>query len=263
MSDDDAAAERAAERARIQRMHFAACVEEMFDDYAPTFEKSLVTELNYKLYNELPGTLDDVQKQQQQQQPGDDDDGTPPPLSATLAVDLGCGTGLAGQALKSRCVGRLVGCDLSRRMLLVAKKKVGVYDELVACDCVAYLHRNVKPATADLIVAADVLVYMRDLADLFDAVVAALRPGGLFAFSTEMASSEEVGGEGGAGWVERPTERIAHSEEYLRRLAASRDLQVSHLSETIVRRDSGRGLPGHLVVMAKDRAKDHANVECE
>ena len=59
-------------------------------------------------------------------------------------------------------------------MLLVAKKKEGVYDSLAACDCVAYLHRNVKPATADLIIAADVLVYMRDLADLFDEVVAAL-----------------------------------------------------------------------------------------
>ena len=249
---DDAAAERARERARIQRMHFAACVEEMFDDYAPTFEQSLVTELNYKLYNELPGILDTVQKQQQHL---DDNSGTPPPLSTTLAVDLGCGTGLAGQALKSRCVGRLVGCDLSRRMLLVAKKKEGVYDSLAACDCVAYLHRNVKPATADLIIAADVLVYMRDLADLFDEVVAALRPGGLFAFSTEMASSEEVGGapaEGGTGWIERPTERIAHSEEYLRWLAARVSLKVSHLSETIVRHDSGRGLPGHLVVMGKE-----------
>ena len=142
-------------------------------------------------------------------------------------------------------------------MIAIAKKKDKVYDVLEACDAIAFLHRRLNGCgrQADLIVAADVLVYMRDLSDLFEEVFAALRPGGLFAFSTEMASSEEVGGapaEGGTGWIERPTERIAHSEEYLRWLAARVSLKVSHLSETIVRHDSGRGLPGHLVVMGKE-----------
>ena len=176
------------------------------------------------------------------------------PFSEHLAVDLGCGTGLAGAALRSRCKGRLVGCDLSKKMLAVARKKANVYDSLDACDAVAYLHRHIKPATADLIVAADVFVYMRDLSDLFDEVATALRPGGFFAFSTEKATTEETGGvpssDGGKGWVERPSERIAHSEEYLRWLAASQ-FRVCCLRETVVRRDSGTGLPGHLAVLVK------------
>ena len=46
-------------------------------------------------------------------------------ISHTLAVDLGCGTGLAGAAMRPFCQGKLLGCDLSSRMLRLAKKKRG------------------------------------------------------------------------------------------------------------------------------------------
>ena len=89
----------------------------------------------------------------------------------------------------------------------------------------AFLQRRVEPSTADLIVAADVLLYMRDLTDLFVEVAAALRPGGLFAFSTELAEDSECGGipPQGRGWVERQSERIAHSESYVRWLVDTTD----------------------------------------
>ena len=44
-------------------------------------------------------------------------------------IDLGCGTGLIGQALKKRR-NRLTGVDISSAMLEQAGKK-GVYDKLV------------------------------------------------------------------------------------------------------------------------------------
>ena len=99
-------------------------------------------------------------------------------VSRQLAVDLGCGTGLAGAALRGRCHGRLLGCDLSAMMVAEARKKVGVYDGLEACDCVAFLRRRVEPGSADLLFAADVLIYLRDLSDLFAAAALALEPGG-------------------------------------------------------------------------------------
>ena len=46
-------------------------------------------------------------------------------ISHTLAVDLGCGTGLAGAAMRPFCQGKLLGCDLSSGMLRLAKKKRG------------------------------------------------------------------------------------------------------------------------------------------
>ena len=143
-------------------------------------------------------------------------------VSRHLAVDPGCGTGLVGAALRSRCHGRLTGCDLSGQMVEEARKKLGVFDELEACDCVAYLRRRVARASADLLVAADVLIYLRDLADLFSAAAAALRPGGLFVFSTELATDSECGGvpPDGRGWAEPQGETTVLAVPQLATLAS-------------------------------------------
>lgn len=220
---------------RTKRLHFAACVEDLFDDYAPNFEQSLVKELGYDVPAVLEAALTAIS--------GDST------LSSSLAVDLGCGTGLAGVALRRHISGRLIGCDLSRRMLSRAAKK-GCYAQLEALDCVAFLERHVATGAADLIVAADVFVYMRSLAPLFASTVRCLRPGGLFAFSTERCDVSECGG---AGWVERPSERIAHCTEYLEWLVRQSEgsLVWRSLEEVVVRRDSGTGLRGHVAVLVR------------
>jgi predicted TPR repeat methyltransferase len=63
-----------------------------------------------------------------------------------------------------------------------------VYDKMQTADVVQFV-KKMEPAGADLIVAADVLVYMHSLEPLFDAVQRALSPGGLFAYTTEVPSS--------------------------------------------------------------------------
>ena len=127
-----------------------------------------------------------------------------------------------------------------------------LYDELAAVDAVAFLKKSVLPSTADLIIAADVLVYMRELDDLFAAVEESLAPSGLFAFSTEIARSGEVAPPPeGPGWIERPSERIAHLESYLRRLADSCKLEILSLTETSIRSDQGKPIQGHVVVVQK------------
>ena len=113
-------------------------------------------------------------------------------ISRTLAVDLGCGTGWAGARLRPHCAGRLIGCDLSKGILREAKSK-GVFGALEQMDAVAFLHRR-DANSADLIVATDVLVYMRGLEDLMCEAARALAPAGLFAFSTENATLAETGG---------------------------------------------------------------------
>ena len=194
------------EAERTLRIYWRNQVEGLFDEYAATFEDSLVRKLGYTVPAQIEATLT-------RDHAGEDGS-----VSRHLAVDLGCGTGLVGAALRSRCRGRLVGCDLSSGMVAEARKKQDVFDALEASDCVAFLRRRIECGSADLIAAADVLIYLRDLSDLFAAAAAALRPGGLFVFSTELATDGECGGvpPHGKGWVERDSERIAHSEEYLR-----------------------------------------------
>ena len=225
-------------------VHYRQQVEELFDNYAPKFERSLCVDLQYKTPQELERVL--------LERSGD----AGAALSTTTCIDFGCGTGLMGVLLRPRCAGRLIGCDLSRGMLqMAAKMHAGVYDELVALDAVSYLRR--QPAgSADLVVGADVCVYMRCLVDLISAAEHALCPGGLVAFSTEACELAEVAGglpPTGTGWLERKSERIAHSAEYLRWLVSgpSSQLDLVVLEGSDIRNDGADVIHGHLVIMRK------------
>ena len=77
------------------------------------------------------------------------------------AIDLGCGTGLAATAFAKE-VDHFTGIDLSPRMIEKARV-TGFYAELEVADMVQGL--TSKPdASADLILAADAMVYVADLA---------------------------------------------------------------------------------------------------
>ena len=93
--------------------------------------------------------------------------------------------------------------------------------------------------------------YLRDLTDLFASVAICLQPGGRFAFSTELALDSECGGvpPHGRGWVERHSERIAHSEEYLRHVVEmTRGLELRSLQVTDIRNEARKPIRGHLCV---------------
>ena len=151
-------------RAKTVALMFRQQVSELYDEYAPTYEEHLLGELGYEGPQLIVEQLSLLLLSTHTEKAGEDDaeksvlPAAAPPLSEVLCVDLGCGTGLAGKCLRPVCSGELVGCDLSKRMLKVAKKKK-VYDDLKAGDAVAYLTQCLEPASADLIVAADVIVY--------------------------------------------------------------------------------------------------------
>jgi predicted TPR repeat methyltransferase len=219
--------------------------------YAPKFERSLCVDLKYRTPQELERVL-------LSREDRSDADRASGMLSHSTCVDFGCGTGLMGVLLRPRCTGRLIGSDLSRGMLEVAERKhAGVYDQLEAADAVSHLRRQAA-GSADLVVGADVCVYMRQLVDLVAAAAAALAVGGLLAFSTEACRLDEVEGglpPTGEGWVERKSERIAHSEEYIRWLVgdAASPLKLVTLESSDIRNDGKKVIRGFLVLMQKVR----------
>ena len=161
-------------------------LKELYDDYADTYEGDLLGadgkggkgSLGYR----TPNHLEDALRARPGRLAADVEAGV---LSRLDALDLGCGTGLMGVLLRPHCRGRLVGCDLSKRMLKVgAASHPGVYDDLVAAECVSFLSAR-PPASADLVVAADVFPYLRCQSDVAAAAQAALCVGGVFCFSTE------------------------------------------------------------------------------
>lgn len=200
-----------------------AYVETLFDDYADSFQQHLLNSLRYQGPEHL------VQLLREQ--------------GATrfnAALDLGCGTGLCGALLRPLC-GHLAGVDLSERMVAQSLAS-GHYDALLHADATDAL---AGPAQRlDLVIAADVFIYVGRLEAVFDGVAHALRPGGWLAFTVERGpETAEV--------QLLPSLRHAHGEAYLRRLATTHGLAVRKLVEAPIREDQGRPVPGCYVLMQK------------
>jgi predicted TPR repeat methyltransferase len=142
-------------------------------------------------------------------------------------LDLGCGTGLSGVAFKP-IAKRMVGVDLSPRMLSEARK-LNIYDALFEGDV-----ENL-PAGADgpfdVVIAADVLVYLGDLSTLFAGVRQRLRDGGLWLFTTERGDARD--------FEQGVKRRDRHSDTYLRAQADAHRFDVASLVECVTRYEAG------------------------
>ncbi len=201
----------------------AAYVARLFDDYAPKFEEHLIETLLYCGHELIATALDAVA----------------PSRQFKLALDLGCGSGLAGRVLRDR-VARLVGVDLSPGMIARAQE-TGVYDELAVADLAAFLAAR-PGGEADLAVAADAFCYCGDLAPVFAAAAAALAPGGLFVFTVECGS---------AAFALQSTMRFQHSDAHVGDAAARAGLRIAFFAGAYTRREGPAGVLGRLVALVK------------
>ncbi len=204
-------------------------VERLFDDYADRFETSLVGKLDYSVPQKLAALLASTGRRY------------------ALAVDLGCGTGLLGPEIRAR-VDRLEGFDLSQNMLAKAAEKE-VYDHLAQADLslapeATGLFADGPQARADLVTAADVLMYLGNLESVFEAMVALAAPDADFAFSVEDAGA-------GEGFILAPSLRYAHSETYIRELCARHGLTVAEVVKTVIRKDGANVISGILFLARK------------
>jgi predicted TPR repeat methyltransferase len=203
----------------------APFIRALFDDYAPRFERHLVRNLNYR----GPELLADALRRAAVKR------FRAPRFGR--ALDLGCGTGLMGRALAG-AVDALEGVDLSPRML-AESAKTRLYDALHEGDLVGFL-RSRPAASADLVVAADVFVYVADLAGIFAETRRVLERGGLIGFTVQAHE--------GAGVVLGEDARYAHGEPLLRDLAEAAGLAVVLFERVSTREDRGEPVPGFLVV---------------
>lgn len=153
--------------------------------------------------------------------------------------DLGCGTGLLGPLLRP-WARRLDGVDRSPRMLDEAGK-LGLYDALILGDLTAALAE--RPGAYDLVTAADVLVYVGDLAPVLQAAASALRPGGLFAFTVEHADGE--------GLRLTASGRYQHAPPHVRACAAGAELTEVSADAVILRHEQGRPVEGRAWVLRR------------
>jgi predicted TPR repeat methyltransferase len=202
----------------------AAYVRALFDRYADRFDRDLLGKLGYAAPDLLKAAVDRLG------------------ASAGLRVlDLGCGTGLAGVSFRP-LAGFLAGVDLSPRMVDKARDRA-LYDRLSVGDVAAALDEAAE--AWDLLVAADVLVYIGDLAPVFQAAAKALVVGGRFAATVERAADGEN------GFALGPTRRYAHAEGYVRAMAEAAGLTVRLMEPCTPRREKGVAVPGLLFIVER------------
>ena len=201
-----------------------AYVASLFDDYAPRFDRHLIDELGYRgpaiLMDALHGTWGDRRFRR--------------------ALDLGCGTGLMGAALARRA-DRIEGVDLSPAMVERAAAS-GFYERLVVGEIGHHLDES-APAGFDLVVAADVFVYLGGLGPVVEGIARVLAPGGVLAFTTQKADT---------GAVRLGDDlRFSHSADHIRAALNTAGLGLELLAEASTRREAGKPVPGLVVVAQK------------
>ncbi|MDR2551010.1 MAG: tetratricopeptide repeat protein [Desulfobulbus sp.] len=196
-----------------------AYVRNFFDTYAEGFEQHLVDGLGYDNPRQLLACL-----------------GHSPAGGTRYAhgLDLGCGTGLSGQAFCDT-VAELDGVDLSAKMLAQAVQK-GCYARLHH-DSILH-HLADTEASYDFFLATDVFIYVGELEPIFTAARTTARPGALFCFSTERLDAD--------GYRLLPTGRFAYAPAYIKDVADRTGWRVLTREAVPLRRHGDAWLAGDV-----------------
>lgn len=199
-------------------------VENLFDNSANNFEGYLQDKLEYHTPELLKNILLDR--------------GMGAGTYKTV-VDLGCGTGLSGEAFKDISE-TLIGIDLSKSMIQIAQDK-NIYDRLEQNDLLRGLNTVTDPV--DLFIATDVFVYIGELKDTFEAIKQKAAKKTVFVFSTEHLDTAE-------GFTLRDTGRYAHSKSYIESLAKTFGFSLTHFEETNLRKEKTGWIIGGVYVLS-------------
>ena len=194
----------------------------LFDSYAARFDEHL-DQLQYRVPERLRTLVGDHHSKKH----------------SLKLLDLGCGTGRCGPLFRD-VANHVTGVDLSARMLDIARDN-GAYDQLLRDDVSSALssHKNL-----DLILAADVFIYVGALDDVFALAARALAPGGVFAFSVESIDEPD--------YVLRPSGRYGHASDYISRLGRESGFERIVFEPHTVRREQAP-VEGHLWLLRTTR----------
>ena len=204
-------------------------VRRLFDQHAPDFDRALRERLEYRAPEMLREAMQSVCAMLGR------------PLAFSNTLDLGCGTGLAGEAFRPMS-NHLVGVDISPGMIEQARGK-NFYDRLEAAELVRFLQAE-RPDNYDLVLAADVFVYMAELAPAIRGISRVLMRAGVLAFTVETHD--------GDGVRLAPTLRYAHAESYVRTMLADAGLKPLRMARTSVRTEKGVPVPSLLVAAMRE-----------
>ena len=210
---DDAPPPRASDRA----------IEHIYKNFAATYESRMREDLKYcgpeRMQEGISAVIGDG--------------------GGLSVLDLGCGSGLAGQSVKPRAA-ELIGVDLSPDMIELARAR-NIYDRLEVAEITAWLNQGEN--LFDVIQCCDCLIYFGDLSVIVAAAARRLKPGGIFAMSMERGNRPP--------FHLTDTGRYTHHPDHVRDVAAKAGLSVGHMNESFLRFEYGVEVMGLYAVLQK------------
>lgn len=189
--------------------------------------------------------------------------------AAGNVLDLGCGTGLAAQALKT-ADNTFDGADISANMLEAARRK-GLYRELYQADATALLREMAAGTEAntavshndyDLILAFDVFCYMGNLEEILTAAADLMRQADrrrAESGKTEAArampelwfTTESADEERGKDFYLTATGRYKHQRAYVEKTLQKAGFAEIDAYPLVLRQENGEDIPGFLFRAAR------------
>lgn len=220
-----------------------------FDLFSDHFDHHLLDRLAYQvptLFADLLGRLDGLTE-------------AAPGEPGLAVLDFGCGTGLAGEALRP-FARHLEGVDVAPRMVREARARqtetgTPLFDRVVLGD--GEHHLELHPERYDLIAAADVAIYLGALEPLLQRLHRALRPGGRALLNVEHLqepAAPEIVLTSEGGWGLTPAHRFAHSPAYLHAAAAASGLAVIAMEPAVLRFESEEPVAGLILCLQRPLA---------
>ncbi|MEE4242317.1 MAG: tetratricopeptide repeat protein [Desulfopila sp.] len=205
-------------------------IKEIFDNYSSRYEKSLVSELEYKVPLNLRRLFDAT---------------CSVPKKSMSVLDLGCGTGLGGEAFAELCK-TATGVDISSNMIDLASAKE-IYSSLHVTEIHEYLEECSN--TFSLILATDVLGYIGKLEKIFIKLFRVAEDGAFFCFSVEKGEEN--------GYELRTSGRFAHSFNYIQTLCDQTGWQLEKHEITALRRERDVWIEGMLFIVNKPATREN------
>lgn len=204
-------------------------VKDLFDMYAENFDQHLVNKLEYKtpllIYEMLKKHITPNQKYN--------------------ILDLGCGTGLAGEHMKDIACS-MAGVDLSPKMIAKAQER-NIYTSLLVDSIEHYF--EISTFRPDIVVSADVFVYIGDLKTIFGLIANTIANNGLFIFSIETNTESP-------SFTLCESGRYAHNFSYIQSLASQFSFKILESINTVIRHEHGKPVHG-MVFLLKATSQCH------
>ena len=196
----------------------------LHDDKAVFFDNLLTSKLEYKLPKIVTNLLT---KNNNRSRLG-------------RILDMGCGTGLFGEEIKSFC-DYLEGVDISQSMLNEAIKK-NVYDNLINRDIVDYLENF--DLNFDIFISLDTFIYIGDINEIFELIVKRNKSKGMFIFSIELNKNNDK-----KSYNLENSGRYSHKEIYIDDLCKKFNYKKIYFEEIKIRKEKDSYIPGGLYIL--------------